>query len=80
ADLNIHIAQLSIAWILKKPFMASTLIGSRNINELKMNVEACSLEISDEVEAAIDAISQPVLDILGNNPDYYEHSSKSRIF
>jgi aryl-alcohol dehydrogenase-like predicted oxidoreductase len=79
-DLHIHIAQLSIAWILKKPFMASTLIGSRNINELKTNVEACSLEISDETEALIDRISQPVLDILGNNPDYYEHSSKSRIF
>jgi aryl-alcohol dehydrogenase-like predicted oxidoreductase len=80
ADLNIHIAQLAIAWILKKPFMASTLVGSRNISELKMNVEACSLEISDETEALIDKISQPVLDILGSNPDYYEHSSKSRIF
>jgi aryl-alcohol dehydrogenase-like predicted oxidoreductase len=77
---NLHIAQLSIAWILKKPFMASTLVGSRNIDELKMNVEACSLTISDETEALIDRISQPVLDILGFNPDYYEHSSKSRIF
>jgi aryl-alcohol dehydrogenase-like predicted oxidoreductase len=77
---HIHIAQLSIAWILKKPFMASTLVGSRNINELKANVEACSLEIPDETEALIDKISQPVLDILGNNPDYYEHSSKSRIY
>jgi aryl-alcohol dehydrogenase-like predicted oxidoreductase len=79
-DLHLPLAQLSIAWILKKPFMASTLIGSRNIDELKMNVKACSLEISDETEAQIDKISQPVLDLLGNNPDYYEHSSKSRIF
>lgn len=79
-DLHLHIAQLSIAWILKKPFMASTLVGSRNISELKTNVEACSMEISDETEALIDKISQPVLDILGFNPDYYEHSSKSRIF
>ncbi|MDR2847627.1 MAG: aldo/keto reductase [Bacteroidales bacterium] len=79
-SLNIHIAQLSIAWILKKPFMASTLIGSRNIDELKMNVNACSYELSTDVEKQIDKISQPVLDILGNNPDYYEHSSKSRIF
>jgi aryl-alcohol dehydrogenase-like predicted oxidoreductase len=79
-DLHIHIAQLSIAWILKKPFMASTLVGSRNIDELKMNVDACSLEISDETEALIDKISQPVLDIMGFNPDYYEHSSKSRIY
>lgn len=80
ADLNIHMAQLSIAWILKKPFMTSTLIGSRNMEELKMNVSACSLQISDEMEQLIDKVSFPTLRVLGNNPDYYEHRSKSRIY
>ena len=79
-DLNIHIAQLSIAWILKKPFIASTLVGSRSINNLKKNVEACTIVIPDEVETLIDEISLPVLHLLGNSPDYYEHRSKSRIF
>jgi aryl-alcohol dehydrogenase-like predicted oxidoreductase len=79
-DLNIHIAQLAIAWILKKPFMASTLVSSRNIDELKMNIEACSMEIPDEIEALIDEISLPVLHLLGNSPDFYEHRAKSRIF
>ena len=80
ADMDIHIAQLSIAWILKKPFMASTLVGSRNINELKMNVDACTLTIPDEVEALIDKISLPTLEKLGNSPDYYENRSKSRTY
>ncbi|MDR0687008.1 MAG: aldo/keto reductase [Dysgonamonadaceae bacterium] len=80
SGLNIHIAQLSIAWILKKPFIASTLVGSRTADELRTNITACSIEISDETERRIDAISRPLLDILGNNPDYYEHSSKSRIY
>ena len=80
ADMNIHIAQLSIAWILKKPFIASTLVGSRNLDELKMNVKACTLTISDEVEALIDKISLPTLEKLGNSPDYYEHRSKSRTY
>ncbi|MDR1330758.1 MAG: aldo/keto reductase [Tannerella sp.] len=79
-ELHVHIAQLAIAWILKKPFMTSTLVGSRNIDELKMNIAACTLTLSDDTEALIDEISQPVLDVLGNNPDYYEHSSKSRIY
>jgi aryl-alcohol dehydrogenase-like predicted oxidoreductase len=79
ARLNLDVAQLSIAWILKKPFMASTLVGSRNVDHLKMNIKACSLTIPDDVEALIDKISLPVLEKLGNNPDYYEHSSKSRI-
>jgi aryl-alcohol dehydrogenase-like predicted oxidoreductase len=80
SDLHISMAQLSIAWILKKPFMVSTLIGSRNLEQLEMNVEACSLQIPDETVQLIDRISQPVLNLLGNNPDYYEHSSQSRIF
>lgn len=79
-DLHIHIAQLSIAWILKKPFMTSTLVGSRNLKELEMNIAACNLEIPDSVEEQIDRISFSVLEIMGNNPDYYEHSSKSRIY
>ena len=80
AELNVQIAQLSIAWILKKPFMASILVSSQNVNELKMNMEACTLTISDEIETYIDTISLPVLHLLGNSPDYYEHCSKSRIF
>jgi hypothetical protein len=50
------------------------------MNELKMNVEACTLVIPDEIEALIDEISLPVLHLLGNSPDYYEHRSKSRTF
>ena len=80
ADMNIHIAQLAIAWILKKPFIASTLVGSRNLDELKMNIKACTLTIPDEVEALIDKISLPTLEKLGNSPDYYEHRSKSRTY
>jgi len=80
AGLNIHIAQLSIAWILKKPFIASTLVGVRNIDKLIMNIEACNLTIPDEIEALIDEISLPVLQLLGNSPDYYEHRSKTRSY
>ena len=78
--LNIHIAQLSIAWILAKPFMCSTLVGSRTIDELKTNVEACSFVLSNDVVAEIDRISLPLFKKLGSNPDYYENLKNSRIF
>jgi aryl-alcohol dehydrogenase-like predicted oxidoreductase len=80
ADLHLTMSQLAIAWILKKPFIASTLVGARNLDQLKQNIEACSLDIPDSAAAAIDAASQPVLDALGANPDYYEQNEKSRIF
>ena len=78
--LNIHVAQLSLAWILKKPFMTSTLVGTCNVHNLKMNWEACRIILPDEIEALIDEISLPVLHLLGNSPDYYEHRSKSRTY
>jgi len=79
-ELNVPVAQLSIAWILKKPFMASTLVGSRSVEELNANVKACTWILPNEVETLIDTISQATLDKLGGSPDYYEHRSKSRIF
>ena len=80
ADLHISVAQLSLAWTLKKPFIASTIVGTCHVNNLKMNEEACHLKLTDEIEALIDEISLPVLHLLGNSPDYYEHRSNSRIY
>ena len=79
-DLNISVAQLAIAWVLKKKFIDSTLIGTSNVSNLKMNVEASLLMLPNEVEALIDEISLPILHLLGNSPDYYEHRSKSRTY
>ncbi|MDR1860994.1 MAG: aldo/keto reductase [Bacteroidales bacterium] len=80
ATLNVTPAELAIAWMLKKPFIAAALVGSRNIGQLKANIAACTLEISDHTESLIDRMSLPALAALGNNPDYYEHTSKSRIY
>jgi aryl-alcohol dehydrogenase-like predicted oxidoreductase len=80
ADAGITMTQLALAWILKKPFMASTLVGSRNIAQLRENIAACETEISDDLAAAVDAASAPVLAKLGANADYYEQGTKSRIF
>ena len=77
-DFNIPVAQLAIAWILKKKFIASTLVGTCNVDNLKMNVDAGYLLLPAETEALIDEISLPVLQLLGNSPDYYEHRLKSR--
>ena len=79
AELKIHVAQLSIAWILAKKGISSTLVGSRNIIELKTNIEAAAISLPDSIIQQIDTISRPVLDKLGSNPDYYENLKNSRI-
>jgi len=62
---------MSIAWVLAKPFIAATLDRSRNIRELEDNIKTVETSISPENVVQIDAMSKPVLDKLGYNPDYY---------
>ena len=80
SELEITVAQLSIAWVLSKPFIASALIGCRNVKQLDDNAKALELALPAAVVAIIDAISRPVCEQLGNSPDYYENTSASRIF
>ena len=79
-DLNISMAQLSVAWVLSNLDIASALIGSRNIKELEDNIRAMELKLPAEVIKKINETSREVLDKLGYNPDYYENRGESRIF
>jgi aryl-alcohol dehydrogenase-like predicted oxidoreductase len=73
-------AALAIAWILNKPFIAAALVGSRNLAELTANIAAGDIRLDQAVMDSIDERSLPVLNRLGDSPDYYEHRTKSRIF
>jgi len=79
-ELGVSVAQLSIAWVLANPHIASALIGSRNSSELEDNLKAMELKLSTEDMKKIDDVSREVLVKLGNNPDYYENSGESRIY
>lgn len=79
-ECGCSLAQLSIAWILSRKQIASALVGCRNLTELCANLTGAALKLPADVIAEIDRISQPVLDKLGNNPDYYENTKNSRIY
>ena len=73
-------AALAVAWILNKPFITAALVGSRNLSELTANISAGDIRLDRTIMDSIDEKSLPVLNKLGNSPDYYEHREKSRIF
>lgn len=79
-DCHTTMAQLAIAWTLHKPGIAAALVGSRTIAQLEENLRAARLSLSDETVARIDRLSQPVFDLLGSSPDYYESEANSRIY
>jgi len=49
-------AQMALAWCYSRWFVGSTIIGATTLEQLKENIDAESLTLSDEVAAAIDAI------------------------
>jgi aryl-alcohol dehydrogenase-like predicted oxidoreductase len=49
-------AGMALAWCYSRWFVASTIIGATSLAQLKENIDAESLSLSDEVVAAIDAI------------------------
>ncbi|WP_296949074.1 aldo/keto reductase [uncultured Massilia sp.] len=49
-------AQMAIAWCCTRWFVASTIVGATNLDQLKENIDAEGIELSLEVVKAIDAI------------------------
>lgn len=80
ADLKISVPALAIAWTVRDKIVASTLVGSRNVKELKMNIDAVDIVLPQEVVSELNRLSQPILDRLGHSPDYYESVANSRIY
>ena len=49
-------AQLAIAFTLHQPFVASSIIGATNLEQLRADIEAVDLVLSPDVIAGIEAI------------------------
>ncbi|BBB67260.1 oxidoreductase [Undibacterium sp. YM2] len=56
-------AQLALAWCYSRSFVASTIIGATNVTQLKENIDALDVRLSDEVMAGINRIHEEL-----NNP------------
>ncbi|MCW9034351.1 MAG: NADP(H)-dependent aldo-keto reductase [Rhodospirillales bacterium] len=51
-------AQMSLAYILTKPFLTSAIIGATSMENLKTNIDAADLTLSEDVLKAIEKIQR----------------------
>ena len=72
------IADIALAWVAAKPGITCVLAGVGNVDQLARNARGCSLQLTDEVIAQLDALSAPVMEKLGTNLDYWENEENSR--
>ncbi len=53
---ELHPAQMALAFCMSRPFMASTIFGATSMKQLKIDVAASEVELSDEVLSEIEAV------------------------
>ncbi len=64
-DLNISPATLAIAWSKQFDFVASTIVGANNIDQLEESLAAMNLELSSETLVQCDEIHRDILYPMG---------------
>ncbi len=79
-ELNVPVATISLSWAMANGAIASTLAGSRNAQELLMNIKAADYVLPQDAMEQLNKVSLPILKKLGSSPDYYENRKDSRIW
>ncbi len=70
--------ELSVAWALSRPGIASMLVGARTVEQLEGTLRASDLRLDAAVLRRLDELSKPVLHALGPSMDYYESIENDR--
>jgi len=53
---GLNVCQMAFKFVDKQNFVTSTIIGATNIEQLKTNIDAFDIELSDDVMADIDKV------------------------
>lgn len=57
ADHGVPVAQVSLAWLLHKPYMTAPIVGANSAEQLNELLPAATLELNPEEVAALDEVS-----------------------
>ncbi|QQA42157.1 aldo/keto reductase [Pelagovum pacificum] len=58
-ELGCEPAQAALAWAMSRPGVASTIIGARTAKQLKGNIAAASLRLTEDQKERLDKVSAP---------------------
>jgi aryl-alcohol dehydrogenase-like predicted oxidoreductase len=70
--------ELALKWAMARPGITCSLCGSRNLQELRLNLKAAQELLAPEIIAELDAATAPLLEKLGPSFDYYESPANDR--
>jgi aryl-alcohol dehydrogenase-like predicted oxidoreductase len=61
AETGASVASVALAWVQSRSGVTSTIIGARRLDQLEQNLAALSVTLSRDQVAALDKVSEPVL-------------------
>ncbi len=73
-------ARVAIAWLMRQPGVTSVIVGCRTQAQLERNLAAAELELDDTVIERLNAITAPLKQRLGTNPDMWCGGKDRRVF
>ncbi|MDR0670020.1 MAG: aldo/keto reductase [Treponema sp.] len=71
---------LSVAWLCQKPAVAGVIAGCRTVEQLRENAAAVETTLPPEILKALDDLSKPLFDKLGDYLDLWKKPEESRIW
>jgi myo-inositol catabolism protein IolS len=77
-ELAVPMEELSLAWLLHQPGVASALAGGRNPNQVRRNAAAGDRQLDAQVLQQLDEATRPLRDLLGPVIDPYQDPSRIR--
>ena len=78
ADLREPMAKVALAWVLQQPGITGVLAGARNPAQIRKNVEAADLILSEETLSLLADATEKVKSIIGANADPWRTASRIR--
>jgi len=70
--------ELALKWAFARNGITSSLCGSRNLQQLQLNIKAASETLDQEIIEELNRATQPLLEKLGPSFDYYENPANDR--
>jgi myo-inositol catabolism protein IolS len=78
AEIGHPMAQISAAWVLQQPAVATVIAGARQPEQIRGTARAADLNLDPSVIQKLNAATKQVKQILGPNPDMWSTDSRFR--
>ena len=78
ADVGRSMADVSLAWLIQQPGIASVIAGARNAQQVQSNISFLEQPLSNDVVERLNAATQELKSTLGSNPDMWDGGDNSR--